>query len=242
MVEQALSRQNSADKSLEKQSKTPTFKYQVEDFTNFESDFGHSDLSLSVGIVKHFDLIMRKYFCNKEVPFEARLPFGRLLNTKTTLRFMPDCDDLRLAMNCLVQKRNDIVHNFMTEKFESEACRRAFIDVTNVVLLELKKLVLRPKAIDPARKNAPVGEATKVVYKAADLNDPDSDVPAAIKARFKIKESADTSSRDDLIRYHCWKMVKLDKSLQESIQEDADGLFSQVLPIEVKEYVSIVPC
>ena len=247
MVDHALSRQSSTDKTTDKQGKqggnTLSFKYQVEDFTVFESDFGHPDISMSVGIVKRFDLIVRKYFCNKEVEFDNRISFGDLLNTKSTLRFMPDCDDLRLALICLAQKRNDLVHDFRIDKFDSEAFRRCFIDVANIILLELKKLVLRPKPMDPARKKGADSENhVKVVYKAADLCDPESDIPEFIKTRFKIKEVVESASREDLIRFHCWKMVKLDTGLQESIKKDVDDLFYQVLPMSVKEYVGIVPC
>ncbi|KAL5247497.1 hypothetical protein ACHWQZ_G019391 [Mnemiopsis leidyi] len=244
MVEHALSRQGSQDKNSDKQeANTLTFKYQVGDFTVFESNFGHPDISMSVGIVKKFDLIVRKYFCNKEIEFDQRISFGELLNTRSNLRFMPDCDDMRLALVIMAQKRNDFLRDFRMDKFDSEAFRRCFIDVANIVLLELKKMVLRPKPIDQARKKVSDSENhVKVVYKAAELNDPESDIPDLIKTRFKIREVVESASREDLIRFHCWKMVKLDPGLQESIKKDEDDLFYQLLPMSVKDYVAIVPC
>ena len=249
MVDHAFGRQTSGgDKTTEKKSggKVLNFKYVAEDFAVLESDFGHADISLCLGVVKKFDLITRKYFCNKEVGFDVRIPFGRVLNEMSTLRFMPDCDDVRLALICLAQKANDLVYDFTIDKFDSEAFRRCFIDVSNIVLLELKKLVLRPKPIDPERKS---GGATnnKIVYKTADLADPKSDVPEPIKTRFNIKAVMENASdgvwasREDLIRFHCWKLVKLDTGLQQSIKMDLDDLFYQVLPLEVEEYVAIVP-
>ena len=63
--------------------------------------------------------------------------------------------------------------------------------------------------------------------------------------RFKpkeiIKKPGNDATAKELMAFHCWNMIKTDPSLQEYISEDVDGLFEGLLPMNLEDYVSIIP-
>ena len=193
-----------------------------EEFSDFSCSSGHPDIALAVYITKRLQHIIGKYFLKQRKFFEykqeviARTPLGRLI--KKYSYFGARQKHLEWSLMTLVQKRNDLVHNIEVNNFESESDRKMFVEQSNRVLQILSK----------ARQPEP--------YYGGGEEDHD-----ITKPRMEIKEPGEYSSDDDILKYHCWYIIKKDPVLQKSISDDEDGLFKGLLPISFEEYLAIVP-
>ena len=198
--------------------------FQALDYTNNS----HPDISLAVFFAKRIEFVIRKYFCGLWER-NCRVTLGPLIKDHSSVRFR--CPDVVYLLQLLVAKRNELIHNVTVNKFQSKSERRKFVENSNLVLTELKKVV-------PSREmqlQSQIGSLEDTVRGQG----PEAKLQRATS--FVLKVPSEDSSTKELIDFHCWDMVKNDPSLQQYIAEDVDGLFKGLLPMKLEDYVSLVP-
>ena len=204
---------------------------------NFQLQPGHADMALAVYITKRLECVIRKYFCHDQAR-TARIPLGHLIRKYSD--FGRKHEDIMFNLICLVQQRNNLVHDIEVNTFDSEGSRKSFVNLSNEMLNILnEKRRLREVEIQRYRHHRPRPPLAVGARAVVQTVESESFVKSA--SILEIKKPGENSSLYELSDFHCWNMIKLNPTLQKAITEDVDGLFEGLLPMQFEEYLSIVP-
>ena len=188
-----------------------------------------------------------------------------------------------MPLQSLVSQRNDLVHNYNVNKFDSKSSKRRFVQVSNSVLNTLKEAVasgryessikdifyeqsapafvahsadtdlgwgnlyaesvqggeISDMSTKPSIRSSVDSESGRVTRRPMSSSSAAVDTPLG---GFEIKSPGKhTLNAKELMKFHCWNMIKMDPRLQKNISEDVDGLFEGLLPMNLEDYISIVP-